>query len=68
LTDRNARQHSHRHAFTHLSAEEREGLVIASRRNVMKASLAGLAGLSLPGPLRHRASAALAGRPIAELF
>ena len=43
---------------------EPEGLVVASRRNLIKASLAGLAGLSLPGLLRHRASAAEAGRPI----
>src|SRR3954470_1919743 len=60
----NRRQHNHRHAFANLNALEAEGLVVASRRNLIKASLAGLAGLSLPGLLRHRASAAEAGRPI----
>jgi hypothetical protein len=64
LTDRNERQHDHRHAFGHLNAVEREGLVVASRRNMIKASLAGLTGLSLPDLLRLRASAAEAGRPI----
>jgi hypothetical protein len=64
LTDRNERQHDHRHAFSQLNPLEPEGLVVASRRNLIKASLAGLAGLSLPGLLRHRASAAQAGRPV----
>ncbi|MBX6314622.1 MAG: DUF1501 domain-containing protein [Isosphaeraceae bacterium] len=56
--------HRHRHAFHHLHPREREGLVVVSRRNMLKASLAGLAGLSLPGLLRQRARAAEAGRPI----
>src|SRR3954470_13569134 len=60
----NRRQHNHRHAFANLNALEAEGLVVASRRNLLKASLAGLAGLSLPGLLRHRASAVEAGRPV----
>jgi hypothetical protein len=63
ISDRRRREH-HRHAFAHLNPLEREGLVVASRRNLLKASLAGLAGLSLPGLLRRRASAAEAGRPI----
>ncbi|AMV37639.1 DUF1501 domain-containing protein [Planctomyces sp. SH-PL62] len=49
--------HSHAHAFGDLRAREREGLVIASRRSMLKASLAGLAGLSMPDLLRLRASA-----------
>lgn len=52
----------HRHAFSGLNAEAREGLVVTSRRNVLKAGWAGLAGLSLPGLLRHRAEAVETGR------
>ncbi len=44
---------------------EREGLTVLSRRNMLKASLAGLAGLSVPALLRHQAEAAAAGRPTA---
>jgi uncharacterized protein (DUF1501 family) len=58
-----ARGHDHRHAFAALNAREPEGLVVASRRNFLKAGLAGLAGLSLPALLRHRACAAEGGRP-----
>ena len=50
--------HSHAHAFSHLHAREREGLVVASRRSMLKVGLAGLAGLSAPELLRLRASAA----------
>src|SRR3954470_22834866 len=56
--------HSHQHAFTSLNPLEREGLVVASRRNMLKASLAGLAGLGLPDLLRLRATPAEAGRPV----
>jgi hypothetical protein len=42
---------------------EREGLVVASRRNVLKASLAGLCGLSLPEVLRHHAHAGATNGP-----
>ncbi len=55
-------QHSHDHAFTSFNPQAREGLTLLSRRNVLKASLAGLAGLSLPGLLRHQADAARAGK------
>ena len=44
--------HSHGHAFSFLNAREREGLTVFSRRSVLKASLAGLAGFSLPDLLR----------------
>ncbi len=52
-----AASHRHDHAFHGLNAHRREGLVLSSRRNFLKASLAGLAGLSLPGLLRARADA-----------
>src|SRR5436190_7520557 len=48
--------HQHQHAFGHLNALDREGLTLVSRRNMMKASLAGLAGLTLPDLLRARQS------------
>jgi hypothetical protein len=50
--------HSHQHAFAALNPLEHEGLTLLSRRNMLKASLAGMAGLTLPGLLRHRAGAA----------
>ncbi len=42
--------HSHlnQHPFSHLHGHEREGLTVVGRRSMLKASLAGLAGLSLP--------------------
>jgi hypothetical protein len=55
--------HPHAHAFGSFNALQREGLTVPSRRNLLKAGLAGLAGLSLPGLLRHQAEAARAGRP-----
>jgi hypothetical protein len=58
------RGHSHQHAFGDFHAREREGLVVASRRNFLKASLAGIGGLSLPGLLRSRAEAVEAGRSV----
>ncbi|MFQ5733331.1 MAG: DUF1501 domain-containing protein [Planctomycetaceae bacterium] len=49
--------HTHNHAFTHLNADRLEGLTLHSRRNVLKAGLAGMAGLTLPGLLQARAEA-----------
>lgn len=49
--------HAHQHAFAHWRPREREGLVIASRRNFLKASLAGIAGLSAPDLFRCGARA-----------
>jgi hypothetical protein len=49
--------HSHRHAFASFNALQREGLALVSRRNLLKAGLAGVAGLSLPGLLRQQALA-----------
>jgi hypothetical protein len=57
------RSHAHQHAFVDFQALTREGLVVASRRNMLKASLAGLAGLSLPRLLQQRASAGDAQAP-----
>ena len=54
----------HQHAFASFNALTREGLTLLSRRNMLKASLAGLAGLTLPGLLQHRAEAAAAGRSV----
>jgi hypothetical protein len=54
--------HAHDHAFTSFNPLVREGLTLSSRRNFLKASVAGLAGLSLPGLLRHHADAARPGR------
>jgi hypothetical protein len=50
--------HCHQHAFTHFNARQREGLTVLSRRNMLKAGLAGLAGLTVPALLRSRAEAA----------
>jgi hypothetical protein len=59
--------HDHNHAFGTLNPLGREGLVVATRRNMLKASLAGMAGLSLPALLRGRAgAAATSGRTAAD--
>ena len=50
-------RHHHAHAFEALNAAQREGLVCFSRRNFLKASLAGIAGLSVPQLLKSQASA-----------
>jgi hypothetical protein len=55
------RSHSHGHAFTFLNARDREGLTVFSRRSVLKAGLAGLAGLTFPSLLRLRAESAATG-------
>ncbi len=52
------------HAFAALNPRLREGLTLTSRRGMLKASLAGMAGLSLPGLLRAREAALKAGRPM----
>jgi hypothetical protein len=53
--------HTH-HAFADFNARRREGLVCQSRRNFLKASLAGICGLSVPRLLAARAGAAEPGR------
>src|SRR4051812_6629581 len=64
MNDRGTSRHSHSHAFAGLHPREREGLVVATRRNMLKAGLAGMAGLGLTDLLRCRARATEAGRPI----
>lgn len=54
--------HVHQHAFSHFNALQREGLSLVSRRNLLKAGLAGVAGLSLPRLLSQRAAAAHAAK------
>ena len=56
------RHHPHSHAFASFRPLQREGLTLLSRRNMLKAGLAGLAGLSVPALLRQRARAASGGR------
>lgn len=64
MPERDRPEHDHGHAFAGLNPRTTEGLVIPSRRNFLKAGMAGLAGLSLPDVLRHRARAAETGRPM----
>lgn len=54
--------HSHPHAFTHFNPLVREGLALPTRRNLLKAGLAGVAGLSVPTLLRQQAQAAGSAR------
>ena len=54
------------HAFASLHGRAREGLTVVSRRSMLKASLAGLAGISLPDLLRLRAAAAQGGRAMSR--
>src|SRR5688500_13450833 len=56
------RAHAQQHAFASFNAREREGLVVTSRRSTLKAGLAGMAGLTLPGLLQARTEAAQSGR------
>jgi hypothetical protein len=56
--------HRHEHAFADFNPLVPEGLTVVSRRNLLKAGLAGMAGLSLPLLLRRRAEAARTGRPV----
>src|SRR5262249_28315552 len=63
MSNSSHRAHYHQHAFTHFNALEREGLTVLSRRNLLKAGLAGIAGLTVPGLLRSRAAAAASGPP-----
>ncbi len=65
MIDRNRSGHDYGHAFSGLNPREREGLVVSSRRNMLKAGMAGLAGLSLPDLIRCRAQASDAGSPTA---
>ena len=52
------------HAFADWNPLVREGLTVLSRRNMLKASLAGVAGLSVPQLLRASDEASQTGRPL----
>ncbi|MFO1064016.1 MAG: DUF1501 domain-containing protein [Pirellulales bacterium] len=56
--------HSHPHAFLDYNALVREGLVVGSRRNMLKVGMAGMAGLSLPTLLAARDQASRSGAPM----
>src|ERR1035438_2485719 len=56
--------HNHDHAFGSFNARRREGLMLHSRRNFLKASLAGIAGLSVPQLLHTQAQASAQGRAL----
>ncbi|MGE0760135.1 MAG: DUF1501 domain-containing protein, partial [Pirellulaceae bacterium] len=64
MATRPAVVHRHAHAFGWLHGQEREGLTLTTRRGMLKASMAGVAGLTLPRLLRARAEAAAAGNPL----
>jgi uncharacterized protein (DUF1501 family) len=53
------------HAFANFHGRSREGLTCLNRRGLLKAGLAGVAGLTLPELLRARAESAESGRPMA---
>src|SRR4051812_46936466 len=55
-------EHAQQHAFLGLNARVAEGVRLVSRRSTLKAGLAGLAGLSLPGLLAAKDEAAKAGK------
>jgi hypothetical protein len=61
MSARQPHQHLAPHAFTGFHPRVREGLTVFNRRSMLKASLAGLAGLSLPSLLSVRHQAAAAG-------
>jgi Protein of unknown function (DUF1501) len=52
------------HAFANFNARQHEGVSLVSRRGMLKTGFAGMAGLTLPALLRHRAEATAAGRPM----
>jgi hypothetical protein len=63
MIPKHAQRHE-RHAFASLIPPRREGLIVTSRRSVLKASLAGMARITLPALLQCRAQAAESGRPL----
>src|SRR5579863_8714290 len=52
------------HAFGNFCGRDREGLTLLGRRGMLKAGLAGIAGLTLPELLRARAQAAESGQSL----
>lgn len=58
---------SHRaHAFSHWGPLNTEGVVVRSRRNMLKAGIAGVAGLSLPKLLHAKEQALAVGKPLSR--
>ena len=53
--------HSAQHAFFSLRPRELEGVTVLGRRSMLKASLAGMAGLSLPRLLKAKEQSLVAG-------
>src|SRR5689334_14945427 len=66
MTDPTRPVRRHDHAFADFNPLAREGLMVLSRRNLLKASLAGLAGLTVPKLLRGRAAARETGRAVRD--
>jgi len=62
MRPQNDHGHLERHAFTSFNPRVREGLNVFSRRSMLKAGLAGLAGITLPDLLRLRAESAAKGK------
>jgi hypothetical protein len=54
------------HAFAGFQGRTREGLYLDSRRSMLKAGMAGMAGLSLPLLLQNQQAAAAAGTCISD--
>ena len=59
-------RHNHGHAFEMFRPHAREGVAVSTRRNFLKASLAGLGALSVPGLLQQRALAIERGKSISQ--
>jgi hypothetical protein len=59
-----ASNHEHHHALNRFHHDRLDGLTLRTRRGMIRASLAGMAGLSLPDLLAARAGASESGRPI----
>src|SRR5688572_11417759 len=57
-------QHEQQHAFLGFNASAAEGVRLVTRRCTLKAGVAGIAGLSLPGLLRAQDEAAAAGKSL----
>ncbi len=54
------------HAFSHWNPLTSDGVVVRSRRNLLKAGLAGVAGLSLPALLQAKEQATASGKPLSR--
>ena len=56
--------HDHANAFGDFNGTLRDGVALTDRRGMIKAGMAGMAGLSLPGLLQAREAARKSGRPM----